>query len=159
MPRQQPIFLPPAGGRILSVGNASLFIKLASEASGGAMTITEYVLPGSFPGPPPHKHKVYEHAWYVLEGTLDAFLGTDWLVLTPGSFLFIPKHTVHAFANNSAKESRLLAIDTPGGFEKYYDDLQEAFGGARPVDQAVMRDIQLRYDTFPPDYDFGTALV
>ncbi|MEI9909304.1 MAG: cupin domain-containing protein [Bacteroidota bacterium] len=150
----QPILLPAGGGSKIKVGGASLFVKLFSNACGGVMTITEYRLPPNFPGPPPHKHRQFEHAWYVLRGEVNVQLGAEMKVLQPGSFLFIPKYTVHAFSNLCDHEAGLLAIDTPGGFEKYYGDLQDAIGDNKTVDQQIIRDIQLKYDTYPPDYVF-----
>ncbi len=141
-------------GKKITVGTSTLFLKLFSEVVSNKFSITEYVLAKGFPGPPAHKHKVFEHAWYVLEGDLTVQLENEIAVLSKGSFVFIPKMTVHAFANNSDAAVKLLVIDTPGGFENYYDDLQAAFGNGKQIDQEAMRKIQLRYDTFPPDYLF-----
>ncbi len=151
---RHPIVLSPNAGREISVGSSKLFLKLFSEATNNKLSITEYELSPNFPGPPPHKHKVFEHAWYVLEGELTIQLQNEQSVLLRGSFVFIPKMTVHAFSNASDAIVKVLVIDTPGGFENYYDDLQTAFGNNKTIDQELMREIQLKYDTFPPDHNF-----
>lgn len=148
------VILEPGKGKQIAAGNSKLFLKLFSEATGNKFSITEYELPAAFPGPPAHKHKVFEHAWYVLDGNLTIRLNSETLVLTAGSFLFIPKMTVHAFANHSDATVKVLVIDTPGGFENYYDDLQTAFGDGKAIDQNIMKEIQLKYDTYPPEYVF-----
>jgi quercetin dioxygenase-like cupin family protein len=150
--KETPLLLNPGDGKEVTVGASRLFVKLFSEQTNNRMTITEYVLSPNFPGPPPHKHKTIEHAWYVLEGTLSAQLEDKETTITAGGFVFIPKRLVHAFSNKSEAVVRLLAIDTPGGFEKYYDELQAAFGDGKAIDQQVIKDIQLKYDTYPPDY-------
>jgi len=148
------LLLDAGNGKEITVGGSKLYVKLLSEQTNNRMTITEYILSPKFPGPPPHKHKTFEHAWYVLEGTLAVQLDEKETVITEGGFVFIPKRVVHAFSNKSEAVVRLLAIDTPGGFEKYYDELQAAFGDGKAIDQGIMRDIQLRYDTYPPDHVF-----
>jgi quercetin dioxygenase-like cupin family protein len=148
------VVLAPDEGKEITVGNSKLLVKLLSEATGNTMTITEYELAPQFPGPPAHQHKVFEHAWYVLEGNLTIQLKNEISVLTKGSFVFIPKKVVHAFSNRSNAVVKVLTIDTPGGFEKYYDDLQAAFGNGQSIDQERMQEIQLKYDTYPPDYVF-----
>ena len=147
-------FLNADEGKKISVGNSTLYVKLFSEQTGNKMSVTEYVLQPNFPGPPPHKHRTFEHAWYVLEGLLTTQSNGEEMTVNKGGFIFIPKQTVHAFSNKSEGVVRLLAIDTPGGFEKYYDDLEAAFGGGRTIDPSIMREIQLKYDTYPPEYVF-----
>lgn len=101
-----------------------------------------------------HKHKVFEHAWYVPEGSLTVQLETALHTLEKGSFLFVPKKAVHAFSNKTGAAIKVLVIDTPGGFEHCYQDLQAAFGEGKAIDRERMREIQLKYDTYPPDYLF-----
>ena len=154
MPTQPSLVLEPGQGKTFAVGGSTLTAKLLSAHTGGQLCLTEYALPPHFPGPPPHQHRTFEHAWYVLEGELSVQLGAEERTLPTGSFVFIPQRTVHAFANRSAAPVRVLVVDTPGGFEHYYEELQHAFGDGRALDPARIRAIQLRYDTFPPDHQF-----
>ncbi len=148
------ILLGAAEGRKVTVGESTLFLKLASEITDNKFSITEYDLPSFFPGPPPHQHNVFEHAWYVLEGELTVQLNKRTEVLNKGSFIFIPRRTVHGFSNNSGSPVKVLVVDMPGGFEHYYDDLQSAFGNGELIDQERMRVIQLQYDTYSSDHIF-----
>lgn len=148
------LIINPGEGRQINVGNSRLLLKLNSAATDNALSVTEYELPPHFPGPPPHKHRVFEHAWYVLEGGLTVQVDEETSVVSKGGFIFIPKRTVHAFSNPGEAIVRVLVVDTPGGFEHYYDDLEDAFGSGQAIDQQVMRNIQLKYDTYPPDHIF-----
>jgi len=150
----KPQILAAGAGKAIMVGLSRLVVKLPSEQTVNRLSITTYELPPGFPGPPPHKHAVFEHAWYVLEGELTVQLGNDISVLSKGGFVYIPKQVVHAFANSGNGVAEVLVVDTPGGFEKYYDDLQAAFGNGEKIDQQIIRDIQLKYDTYPPDHIF-----
>lgn len=62
---------------------------------------------------------------------------------------------VHAFSNDTDVIVKVLVVDIPGGFENYYSDLQEAFGDGKAIDQEIMREIQLKYDTYPPGHVFS----
>jgi quercetin dioxygenase-like cupin family protein len=154
MEKNEPIILNAGGGKEIKVGNSTIFFKLLSERTNNRFSVTEYELLPKFPGPPAHKHREFEHAWYVLEGALSIELDNEETTILKGGFAFIPKKTVHAFSNKSNAIVRLLVIDTPGGFEKYYDDIQIAFGDGKALDPNVFREIQLNYDTYPPDYSF-----
>jgi quercetin dioxygenase-like cupin family protein len=137
-------------GKKITVGDSLLFLKLSSADTDNKFTVTEYELAPKFIGPPPHWHKVFEHAWYIIEGNLTVQLNEEISVVSKGSFIFIPKKTVHAFSNKSNAIVKVLVVDSPGGIEAYYEDLQTAFSG-KPIDQELMREIQLKYDTYPPE--------
>ena len=66
-------------------------------------------------------------------------------VLGPGSFVLVPPETVHTFSNPSDRPVRFLSLMSPGGFEQYFRDLQDAFGDG-PPDVARIGEIAARYD-------------
>lgn len=144
------VVLSPAGeGEALLAAGVRMTIKLPSAASGDRFAITEYDLPAGFPGPPPHVHTTYEHAWYVLEGRVRVLMGERSEYLPTGSFVYVPAGTPHTFGNDSGEPARLLAIDSPGTLEGYYRDLAAAFPPGTPLDRGVVAGIQQRYDTRP----------
>jgi len=65
-----PVILNSGEGKAITVGNSKLFLKLSSKAASNKLPVTEYELSPKSPGPPPHKHKAFEHAWYVPEAEL-----------------------------------------------------------------------------------------
>jgi quercetin dioxygenase-like cupin family protein len=148
------ISLSAGEGKKIQVGLSNLFLKLSSQAIDNRFSVTEYELSPHFPGPPAHQHGLFEHAWYVLDGNLNVLIDGQTSVIGKGGFVFIPKRTIHAFSNESDTVTKLLVIDTPGGFENYYEDLQSAFGNGETVDQELIREIQLKYDTYPPGHVF-----
>jgi mannose-6-phosphate isomerase-like protein (cupin superfamily) len=145
----EPILLARGEGHTITASGTKTIFKVKSSSTGGRFSMAEYVLPAEFPGPPPHVHQKFEHAWYVLEGTLQVALDKQTHRLSQGAFLFVPTGVVHTFSNPGAVEVRMLAIDTPGGLEPYYEELARAFPeGAQPR-REVIAAIQSRYDTFP----------
>lgn len=62
-------------------------------------------------GPGPHVHRRHTDAFYVLEGELECRVGpgAKTVVRAPaGTFVAVPPHVVHTFANAGAGEARFL---------------------------------------------------
>src|SRR2546423_13619270 len=63
---------------------------------------------------PLHVHHVDDEAWYVLEGMLRFRVGDETLEAPPGSAVFAPKGTPHAYGNAMRGErTRYLLVTTP----------------------------------------------
>jgi quercetin dioxygenase-like cupin family protein len=67
--------------------------------------------------PPPHVHTREHELFYVLEGTLEAYVGSEVFQVRPGECVFLPLGRPHAFIIRSP-EIRMLTLITPGGFMK-----------------------------------------
>jgi mannose-6-phosphate isomerase-like protein (cupin superfamily) len=67
--------------------------------------------------PPPHVHTREHELFYVLEGTLDAYVDSEVFQVGPGECVFLPLGRPHAFIIRSP-EIRMLTLITPGGFMK-----------------------------------------
>ena len=146
---KESIVLFPGEDRKVSATNTTTTFKVISEATGGKFSVAVYDLPSGFPGPPPHVHREFEHVWYVLSGALQVQIGDDGIEAPTGTSIFIPKDTPHTFGNPGPDECQVLAIDTPGGLEPYYEELSAAFPPGAPINPQVIADIQRRYDTYP----------
>ena len=62
-------------------------------------------------------------AFYVLEGTLEIKLASEWMTLSAGTFVVVPTGVLQGFGNPSNQTSRFMVIMSPGGFEGYFDEL------------------------------------
>ncbi len=71
-------------------------------------------------GPPPHIHHHEEEAFYVLEGKVELFAGTERVGLESGSYVHVPRGSVHNFKNMSDEPSRLLIMFLPGGKDRFF---------------------------------------
>lgn len=93
----------------------SLWSVLApAEATGGALTVLDQVMPARS-GPPPHVHDRLHEYFYLLDGKINFQIGQDVTTAEAGSMLSIPAGTVHGFAVLS-ETARVLNLYTPGGF-------------------------------------------
>ncbi len=71
-------------------------------------------------GPPQHIHKAEEEAFYVLEGEVNIKIGEQTIRGTVGSFVLIPRGTIHTFWNAGPTHAKLLGIFSPPGFEQFF---------------------------------------
>jgi quercetin dioxygenase-like cupin family protein len=118
----RPLALKPGEG--VSVDNpvgGVLTFKVTSDQSGGQLTAIETVAaPGE--GPLLHVHSDEDEFIYILEGAFKVKLENDLITATPGSFVFIPRGTPHAWQNVSDASARFLAGVMPAaiGFEGFF---------------------------------------
>jgi hypothetical protein len=91
--------LPPRGGRSFGPG-----IRAKIEyGQSGDFAAFESELPPTWDGPPPHVHRSYDEAFYVVDWAV-AFLCDGTVRDCPGgSFVFVPRGVVHGFSNPAAR--------------------------------------------------------
>jgi len=91
--RHGEIVLGAGEGKTISVLGAPYTYKAAKEETRGAYAFIEHAVLGD--EPPPHIHAAEEEAFYVLEGELNVVIGERTATMTAGSFVLIPRGTVH----------------------------------------------------------------
>ncbi len=112
--------LGPGEGKMVPVPGHKITHKVSGADTDGAYSLLEVELDGD--GPPQHIHKTEDEAFYVLEGEINVLLGERTLKAKAGTFVRIPRGTVHAFSRVDEKPAKVLAIFTPAGFEKFFDE-------------------------------------
>ncbi|MGH3147107.1 MAG: cupin domain-containing protein, partial [Rubrobacter sp.] len=82
---------------------------------------------------------------YVSEGRFEFVIeGGEKIEVDPGSLVYVPKGTLHAFENVGETAGRLLVIQTPGG--SYEHLLQEAGRPAADVAPDAVRFTEIAVD-------------
>jgi len=145
--------LLPDAGRSISMMEGTVTFKTESEETGGAWSLLELTVPPKFSGPPPHLHKVTQEAFYVLEGTLTLQVGDQTVKAPPGAYVFIPTGITHTYSNDEDKPARYLGFVSPGGFEKYFDELAVLVQSEQswpPADMGKVFALMAKYDTYAP---------
>jgi quercetin dioxygenase-like cupin family protein len=92
-------------------------------------------------GPPPHIHHKEDEAFYVLDGEFTFLCGDLQRICETGSFVYIPKHTLHTFQNTGGRTGKLLVIITPAGLEEFFYAIgtpAENFSAPPPFDPGVI---------------------
>jgi hypothetical protein len=71
-------------------------------------------------------------------------LGDEVLTASPGDLIFKPRNQWHTFWNAGDKPARILEIISPGGFERYFDELVDLGGSTRAAPQ-TLAELSARY--------------
>ena len=114
------IVLGPGEGKIILVPGHKITHKISGEDTDGRYSLMEVELTGD--GPPQHIHKTEDEAFFVLEGEMNVLVGERTFIAKVGALVRIPRGTVHAFCRIEKKNAKLLAMFSPAGFEKFFDE-------------------------------------
>jgi quercetin dioxygenase-like cupin family protein len=115
------ITLGPGEGKTIEVPGHPSTYKATKEDTQGAYSLLEVTVMGD--GPPQHIHKAEEEAFYVLEGEVNIQIGDQTIRGMAGSFVLIPRGTVHTFGNAGSTPAKLLVLLSPPGFEQYFIEI------------------------------------
>jgi quercetin dioxygenase-like cupin family protein len=118
----QSIVLGPGEGKIVSVMGNPYTYKVVGGDTGGNYSLIECTIAGD--GPPLHIHKAEEEAFYILEGEVTVTIGEQTISGTAGSFVLIPRGTVHTFSTVGTEPAKMLAIISPAGFEQFFIEIE-----------------------------------
>ena len=114
--------IPPDEGKSLWFGGELYTTKAGSEDTSGTFTLLEAVTPPGG-GPLPHIHHREDKTFYVLEGDLEFMVEDDILKVSAGSWLVVPRGTLHTYKNTGTRAARYLGVLTPAGIEKFFEEV------------------------------------
>jgi mannose-6-phosphate isomerase-like protein (cupin superfamily) len=142
----RPIILGPGEGRVIP-GPEGLTLKASGADTGGAIGLLEGATPPGF-GPPRHIHHRSDELFYVLDGDFQFLVGEQMVSATAGSFVFIPRGTVHAPKIVGDRPGRAIVAFVPGGEERAFDEFAElaaAQGGVPDFTGEAVQAIARKY--------------
>lgn len=99
-------------------------IKAGAERTSGALSIVEFTHPPGYQVPP-HIHHRADEAFYILAGEAQGSCGDRSWRGGPGSFIWLPRGTPHAYSVVGDATLRTLAINLPAGFEQFVAEAGE----------------------------------
>lgn len=151
---QQPraLVLASDEGAALNFVGISTRIKVRSEATNGAWTLIESTIEPHFPGFKLHTHQRMTEAFYILEGTLTVQLGAEKIQAEPGALIVVPPGIWHTYSNPSDTPAKYLLFMSPGGFEKYLEELAALIRSEPqwpPADKTKLNALAEKYDATP----------
>ena len=118
------IILGPGEGYTIA-GTDAITLKATSEQTGGSIGFLEATGSPGY-GPPRHIHHSHDELFYVLEGVFLFLVGERQVSAPPGTFVFIPRGTVHAAKGIGTEPGKLLAAYVPGGLEHSFEEFAQA---------------------------------
>jgi mannose-6-phosphate isomerase-like protein (cupin superfamily) len=108
------VTVPPGGGlQVRRLNGEDTRVTAGAEQTRGAYAVRENVAPPRFDAVPMHIHRFAEEAFYVLDGTLTVYTSDRQLDAPTGSFVLVPRDTVHSLANAQTSPVRWLTFISP----------------------------------------------
>jgi mannose-6-phosphate isomerase-like protein (cupin superfamily) len=77
-------------------------------------------------GAPPHIHPREDESFYVVDGEFEFSRDGETIKAGPGSLVYVPRGSLHAFENVGGGRGTLLLSQTPGGLhERFFEEVGE----------------------------------
>ncbi len=142
--QQQAVILSAAEGKVLSVLGQTITCKVRSEDTQGAYSVIEQLAPPQS-GPPLHIHYHEDEILYILEGTWEIQLRNQTFTATKGTIATLPRNIPHTFKNVGSSPSKVLVTIIPGGFERFFEEVNQ-LPPASPPDIERVKAIARKYE-------------
>lgn len=137
-------------------------VKVSAADTAGRLTVLEGLLGPRHIGPPAHIHAGHDETFVVLAGRMRFRLAQGFHNAVPGETIFASRGLAHGFANPGDDPTRYVAILSPSGYERYFEQVAAhlARHGAMPEPE-VVRELMAEHQTVlaPPlaDPEGGAA--
>jgi quercetin dioxygenase-like cupin family protein len=139
------LLIGPGEGRHLG-GRFDVVVRVRAEHTGGVMAVLEETIPsGALISPHTHQNDVWVH---VLTGQIGVLVGEQTASAEPGAWALKPRGVLHAMWNSQDTPARIIEVLTPGGSERWFEEIAEL----RPGDEEGFQASCLRHGIrFYPD--------
>jgi mannose-6-phosphate isomerase-like protein (cupin superfamily) len=134
----------PSDGKAVNLASIGVRFMAWSEETGGGFSLVEHPIPPLTLAAPLHRHSNEDEYSYVIEGRMGALLGDEVVHADVGDFVFKPRNQWHTFWNASDGPCRILEIISPGGFERYFDELAPVLASPE-FDPAKLAEVAARH--------------
>jgi quercetin dioxygenase-like cupin family protein len=119
----------------LNILGDGLIVKLGAKS--GPMTVMLSITPPKV-GPPLHRHSREDEAFFVIEGEYLFEADGKQTRGGPGSFVFLPRGTAHAFQNVGDTPAKMLIMAQPAGIEDFFGEIDRATRDKTEVDMKLL---------------------
>lgn len=103
-------------------GNKVFYLARGTETT-GTFGLYRWQFAGPESGPGPHFHRTITESFYVLDGTVSIFDGTQWVKVRAGDFAHVPAGGIHGFRNEDGAAEMLLHFAPGAPREAYFEQL------------------------------------
>ena len=117
-----PKLIAPGEGRSINLFAVRFGYKIEAADAGGKLALLEVEIPGGTLVKP-HSHSREDEFSLVLTGEVGVRVGDRVLEAGPGTYLVKPRGTPHAMWNAGSAPVKVLEILSPGGLERYFEEL------------------------------------
>jgi quercetin dioxygenase-like cupin family protein len=127
----------PGEGRTIPGTDAITLIATAEQTGGSIGVLEDTTSPGD--GPPRHVHHGSEELFYVLEGEFHFLVGQRQQAVSAGTYIFVPRGTVHAYKVTGTERGRVLCVFVPGGPEQAFEEFVKLRTEGEEVNRSARR--------------------
>ncbi len=135
-------------------GGDLVYVKVATQDTGGALFMTEQPIERRGSGPPKHYHEEQDEWFYCLAGEFVVEIGDQRFRLGPGESVLGPRRVPHAFVYDATGPGRILIGFTPAvQIEQFFRDLErrgEYFGNGSAADRETAHRLYGIVNVGPP---------
>jgi mannose-6-phosphate isomerase-like protein (cupin superfamily) len=148
-PNTDDVFLAAADIPSILVGTTTARLVATGSQTDGQYGLFRWDMTAASGGATPHFHRTFSEAFYVLDGRISLFDGTDWRQGRAGDFLYVPPRGVHAFRNESGALVSMLILFAPAPpREEYFRELAERIASGRTYTDDERAAFMARHDQF-----------
>lgn len=130
---------------MIQIGRFGTTCKVLSESTAGAAAVIEHALPPGAIAAPLHRHTREDEISYVLEGEITVQQGDTITTAGHGAYVVKARGIFHTFWNAGSTPARLIEIVAPGGFERYFAELERLIPPDGPPDTDEIAALAGRY--------------
>jgi quercetin dioxygenase-like cupin family protein len=145
------LIVGPGQGRTVQ-GTGDITLIATAEETGGSIGLFEGISPPG-DGPPRHIHYGSDELFYILEGDFLFLVGERQESVSVGTYVFVPRGTVHAYKAVGTERGRLLMAFTPGGPERLAEEFVKLSTEGEGVNRSTAQqnkmfaELNEKYDT------------
>jgi mannose-6-phosphate isomerase-like protein (cupin superfamily) len=136
-----PHVVRPGEGHSIEMGG----LGVRYMATSADVAIVEHPLAPRTLGAPVHTHRLEDEYSYVTEGRVSVEIDGHVVVAETGDLVIKPRGIPHAFWNETDEPARLVEVIAPGGFERYFEEIQPLFPKDAPPDLEAFAEVADRY--------------
>ena len=125
----------PGEGRTIPGTGAITLIATAEQTGGSIGVFEDTTSPGD--GPPRHVHHGSDELFYILEGEFLILLGERQESVSTGTYVFVPRGTVHAYKVTGTERGKMLSAFIPGGPEGAFEEFVKLRTEGEEVNRSV----------------------
>ncbi len=145
--RRSVVVIRPGGGSLFRIAADQFRTKGGPKDRTEAFSVIEYEGAAGVPGPPPHIHRSFEEAWFLLEGEVTFVANGRSVIATPGTYVMIPRGVPHTFRVTGSQTARWLGIFSPGKYVGLVEELGALIPLRGPPNFAEVARLFAKYDS------------
>ena len=113
----------------VELGGFGIHWKIDGTETDDRFSIVHHPIAPKTLAAPLHYHHREDEYSYIIKGKMGALLGDEVVVAEAGSWVYKPAKQWHTFWNPGDTPCEIIEVISPAGFENFFKEYAEAWGG------------------------------